>query len=77
MRHPRDENERTTSFTGIPPHMSILSRMEGIRRGQEALKDGVVSKMTEEFVGRQILGGFNQYQMRDILQGFRDNIMNE
>ena len=30
----------------------------------------MVSKMMEDFNGIQILGGFNQNQIRDILQGF-------
>ena len=62
--------ESTTSFTGIPPPVSILSVIKGIQIRQEDLRDDVVSKMIEEFNGIQIFGEFNQSKIREILQGF-------
>ena len=47
MSHPRDETERMTSFTGITPHVRILSVIEGIWKGKETLRDDVVSKIIE------------------------------
>ena len=70
VRHPWDVTERTTLFTGIPPHISILSGIEGIRSGKEDLRDDVVSKMIELLNVRKRLGGFNQSQIREIFQGF-------
>ena len=69
--------DRIPSFTVTSPHVSILSGIEGIRREKEALRDDVVSKIMEKLDRRGALGRFGQNQMRDILQGFRDEIMNE
>ena len=38
-------------FTGIPPHVRILSEIEGICRGKEDLRDDMVLKMIEYLIG--------------------------
>ena len=62
--------KRTHSFTLIPPNVRILSRIKGIQNWRYDLRDDVVSKMIAEMNERQILDGFNQNQIRDILQRF-------
>ena len=47
VRHLWDMVDNMHSFTGIPPHVIILSGIEGIRLWKETLRDGVVSKMIE------------------------------
>ena len=58
------ETDRNPSFTGIPPHVRIVSVIEGIQHGKYALKDGLVSKMIEGLDRRGSLGGFDHYQIR-------------
>ena len=69
-RNPRDVTYMIPYLTDIPSHVIILSRIKGIHSGKEDLRDEVVSKMIEELNWRQILGGFNQSKIRDILKGF-------
>ena len=45
--------------------------------GKEAFRVGVVSKLIDKLNGRYRLGGFNQNQMREILQGVLDEIFND
>ena len=58
------------SFTKIHPHVRFFSVIKDIWRGQEYLRYDVVSKIIEDFNVRQIFGGFNKSQIRDLLQGF-------
>ena len=50
--------------------MVILSIIEGIQRGKDYLRGGVVFKAIEDFNLRHILDEFNHNQTREFLQGF-------
>ena len=56
--------------------MRLLSVVEGICNGREDLRGGGVKKIIEELNVIHRLGGFNQSQAREILQGFWYKIMN-
>ena len=43
----------------------------------QAIKDDVVSKMVEELDKREKFVGLNKNQIRKILQGFKDDIIND
>ena len=43
---------------------------------KDDLRNNLVSKVIEELNGRQRLGGFNKYQIRDIFQGVVYEMMN-
>ena len=77
MSYTCDVTEGMPYFTGIPPHVRILSVIQGIWVGWEDLRYVVVSKMIEYLNLREILGGFNKSQMRDIFQGFQYEIMDD
>ena len=44
----------------IPPYVSILSWIEIIWCGKEALRDEIIPRIIEDLYGRQRLGGFNK-----------------
>ena len=59
-------------------HPSPIDHFSGIERiwcGKEDLRDSMVSKMIEDFNCRQILGGLNYIKIRELLQGFRYEII--
>ena len=56
-----------THFTGVPPHVIILSVIGGIPCRREDVREGVFSKMIEELNDIYILGVFNCNQIRDLL----------
>ena len=66
-----------TSLTGIYSHVIIVFGTEEIWNGQEDMRDDVVKKIVEELDRSQTVGGFNHNQMKDILQGLRENITND
>ena len=70
VRHPCDATERMHFLTRVPPSVVILSIIEGIQRGKDYLRGGVVFKAIEDFNLRHILDEFNHNQTREFLQGF-------
>ena len=75
-RHPWNDTETILCFTYIPPHVRILSGVDGIHIVKEYLSNCGFSIMIEDLGWRKRLGGFNRNQMRGVFQGFRYEIMN-
>ncbi len=47
-KYPWNKKENTPNFTGIPPHVSLLAEMQGMREDSKMMKEDLIISFCEE-----------------------------
>ena len=66
---PWNKTDKTPTFTGIPPHIAILTMLEAIRTSQEGMADEVSGNIVAELRNRGTFGGFSEERVHLLLEG--------
>ncbi len=67
VKYPWNKTEDTPNFTGIPPHVSLLAEMQGMRENLKMMKEDLIISFREEMDERGIgsIGYFNTKSLVD------------
>ena len=71
---PWNKTDKTPTFTGIPPHISILTMLEAIRTSQDGTEDEVSGNIVAELRKRRKFGGFSGERVHSVLGGMWDKV---
>ena len=71
---PWNKTDKTPTFTGIPPHVTILTMLESIRTYQDGMADEVSDNIVSEFSKRGTFGGFSEDMMHSLLEGMLNKV---
>jgi len=66
VRFPWNKTGSTPSFTGIPPHVSILVQIEGLKSSLEETSDKIISGVKADLDGRR-LGSQSYFDKEEII----------
>ena len=69
-----NKTDKTPTFTGIPPHVIILTMLEAIRIYQGGMEDGVSGNIVAELLKRGTFGGFSEERMQSVLEGMWNKV---
>ena len=69
-----NKTDKTTTFTGNPPHVTILTMLEAIRTSQDIMADEVSGNIVAELRKRGTFGGFSEERMQLVLEGMWDKV---
>lgn len=67
VKYPWSKTTQTPSFTGIPPHVTILTMLKKVSDTQDRIPQAIVGDVIEELDERGTLGGFDEKRMRGML----------
>ena len=65
---PRNKTDKTPTFTGIPPPVTILTMLEAIRTSQDVMTDEVQGNIVAELSKRGTFGGFSEERIQQQLE---------
>ena len=68
-KFPRHKIDKTPTFTGIHPHVTILTILEAIRTSQNGMADEVSGNIVSKLRKRGIFGDFSEEMMQLVLEG--------
>ena len=66
---PWNKTYKTPNFTGIPPHVTILTMLEAISTSQDGMSDEVSGDIVADLTKIGTFGGFSQERMQLVLEG--------
>lgn len=75
-RLPWESTLLTPRLTGIPPHVTLLSKMNLLLEKQDAMVDTVIEKIKLELDQRNIGGGYNTIRLMDYFKKTTADIVN-
>ena len=64
-----NKTDKTTTFTGIPTHVTILTMLEAIRTSQDGMEDEVLGNIIAELRKRGTFGGFSEVRIESVFAG--------
>ena len=67
-KFPWNKTEKTSTFTWITPHVTILTTLEAIRTSQDGMADEVSGNIIAELSKRGTFGGFSEERMQLVLE---------
>ena len=68
-KFPWNKTDKTPTFNGIPPHVTIFTMLEAIMTSQNSTADEVSGNIVVELRKRGIFGGFSEDIMQLVLEG--------
>jgi hypothetical protein len=77
VKYPWSKTAQTPSFTGIPPHVTMLTMLKKVSDSQDAMPKEVVGDVIKELDDRGTLGGFNENRMRGMITEMTERLSNE
>ena len=69
VNFPWDKTDKALIFTGIHPHLTILTMLEAIRTSQDIMADEVSGNIVAELSKLGNFGGFSEERMQSLLEG--------
>ena len=73
-KSPWNKTDKTPNFTGIPPHVTILTMLEAIRTSQNGIVDEGLVNIVVELRKRGIFGGFDEDRMQSLPEGMYNKV---
>ena len=73
-KFPWNKTDKTPTFTGITPHVTILTMLEAISTYQDGMADEESENIIAELRKRGIFGGFSEYRMQSFLEGIYNKV---
>ena len=73
-KFPQNKTDKTPTFNGIPPHVTILTMLEAIRISQDGMVDEVSGNIIAELRNRGKFGSFSEESMQLLLAGMWNKI---
>ena len=67
-KNPWNKTDKTPTFTGITPHVTILTMLETIRTSQDGMTDEVFWNIVVQLRKRGTFGGFSEERMQLLLK---------
>ena len=67
VRFPWNKTASTPSFTGLPPHVSILAQIESLKVALEEAKDSIIGGVKADLDGRR-LGSQSYFDKEEIIK---------
>ena len=71
---PWNKTDNTPTFTGVPPHVTILTMLEAIRTYQDGMSDEVLGNIVAELKNRGTFGSFSEERMHLVLVGMCNKV---
>ena len=65
---PWNKTDKTPNYTGIPPHVTILTTLEAIRTYQDSMVDEVLGNIVAELRKRGKFERFSEERMQSVLE---------
>ena len=66
---PWNKTDKTPTFTGTPPNVTMLTMLEAIRTSKDGMEDEVSVNIIEELRRRGTFGGFSKGRVQNFLGG--------
>ena len=71
---PWNKTDKTPTFTGILPHVTILTILEAIRKYQDGMADKLSVNIVADLRKRRTFGGFSKKRIQSVLAVMRNKI---
>ena len=71
---PWNKIDKTPNFSGILPHVTILTILEAIRTSQDVMADGLSGNIFADLRKRVTFGGFSEERMQSLLEGIWNKV---
>ena len=73
-KFPWNKTDETPTFTGILPHVTILTMLEAIMESQDGTEDEVSGNIIAELRNIGTFGGFSEERMQLVLEGLCNKV---
>ena len=73
-KFPWNKTDNTPNLTGIPPHVTILTMLEAIRKSQDGMAYDLSGNIVAELRKRGTFDDFSEEKMQSLLEGMWNNV---
>ena len=71
---PWNKTDKTPNFTGIPPHVTILTTLEAIRTSQDGMVEKLSGNIVAELRKRGKFGCFSEERIQLLIEGICNKV---
>jgi len=76
-KYPWEMTDITPRLTGIPPHVTMLTKMDTLLKNQDAAADSLMAQIKQELDERNMGGGYNAVTLMNFFENTKREILDK